>query len=58
MKKTWTKELAVETLKSFIVDGKIVNFKGKGSLRQCSAADYLSTNHGFIIDSTFVSEEN
>lgn len=49
MKKTWTKELAVETLKSFIVDGKIVNFKGKGSLRQCSAADYLANKQGYII---------
>lgn len=56
MKKTWTKELAVETLKSFIVDGKIVNFKGKGSLRQCSAADYLVNKHNYII-SNEVSQE-
>lgn len=58
MKKTWTKELAIETLKKFISENKIVNFKGKGTLRQCSAADFLVNNHGFVVSSAFVKEEN
>ena len=51
MKKTWSEIHARETVKAFLDGDKIVNFKGKGTLRQCSAADYLVKNHGYIISS-------
>ena len=49
MKKTWTETHARETIKAFLDGERIVNFKGKGTLRQCSAADYLANKHGYII---------
>ena len=51
MKKTWTEISAREALKSYITGEKIINFKGKGTLRQCSAADFLVSKHGYLVSS-------
>jgi len=57
VRKTWTDSSAHEALKVFICDGKIIKFNGKATLCQCSAADYLVSNHGYIISADFTRKE-
>lgn len=49
-KRNWTKESALKILGEFVfLDVRVIYINGKGSLAQCSAADYLANNHGFVL---------
>ena len=45
--KKWNKDSATNTLSKNIADGKVVLIDGTLTLSKCSAADYLTNNHGY-----------
>jgi len=46
----WTRETAERALAEHLIpDNRAIYFNGQGTLRKCSAADYLVKHYGYTI---------
>jgi hypothetical protein len=57
-KMKWSKETAERFVNAKIASGKTILIDGTLSLKQCSAADYLVNNHGYIYNTPKKRGEN